>query len=904
MKTLYSPLGGRLLKVLAYFCFSVSVLAACSSDVGTTNPTESTAKLAPAKATELSTGISTDTLSTNFGQPQSSANIAAMSVELKHFFAKQRNDSSSAKLLNSETVVANTQSFNLTGTPKPIYRFYNSASGAHFFTASDVEKNYVQSNLASFNLEGEAFYGVQSTETGLTPIYRFYNRVNGAHFFTADATEKDSVIANLSSIYNYEGEAWYVRTVATSGWTPVYRMYNSTVGAHFYTSSDSERASIIANLPQFSDEGIAFYALPSKLAISGIAATGAPFPSGSKIEIIDKTGATVGQTIILNAEGSYNIIVSAGAQAPLVIKASADGASTMYSVSPTLVAGTVNVTPITNLIAARLSPTGNPSNLAAEVQAGTATVSVAETTAKTQEIMTALSPLTTAVGDTTDPLTGAFTANGTGHDKLLDSLKIKITPTLTAGVQSSNIDVTVVTLQADTAMPIVIPTFSATAATIPPLSVATIPAATLVADGTATKIRDLVAQMQTCYGLTLNERVAPSGTTPSDVIAPECRTLFAGNDPATYKQNGFKVSSTSQYSGIFKDSSTGTLFDLGNYEFPRSNGDIVFTFRTRSADGLNSNYNTSVARLEGTQLKLIGNQWNYDASIKPEVSQRIFPYDLTYDHQTTGYNIFVANKVVGGIAIFNKVVVTSPLGTAYTLKPSDGYSYLVLEKSPGVLTNSNLVRLNGNPLGTQTMTQIATKETGGYWSDFSYWTEAQISNLTQNGKWKYEYYLTTNASTTPDSTEYRTTYERAPTLAELRSITFAKFKDDFVADLTAKSANTTGGYITMQAPTATIALSWDVPFGALAPINGYVFGRAPYISAANLGNRFDDTIIFGSASRTASVSCSNQSAVDLHCDAQSNFATGTRYNFLQLRAVTPRFMDVFSQLGLYKPSLN
>ena len=233
MKNPYSPLSGRLLKVIAYFCFCVSILSACSSDVGTTNPTESTAKLAPAKATELSTGISADTLSTNFGQPQTSANIAAMSTELKHFFATQRNDSSSAKLMNSEAVVANAQAFSLTGTPKPIYRFYNSASGAHFFTASDVEKNYVQSNLASFNLEGEAFYGVQSTETGLTPIYRFYNIVNGAHFFTADSTEKDSVIANLSSIFNYEGEAWYARTVATPGWTPVYRMYNFKIFHQF-----------------------------------------------------------------------------------------------------------------------------------------------------------------------------------------------------------------------------------------------------------------------------------------------------------------------------------------------------------------------------------------------------------------------------------------------------------------------------------------------------------------------------------------------------------------------------------------------------------------------------------------------------------------------------------------------
>jgi hypothetical protein len=400
----------------------------------------------------------------------------------------------------------------------------------------------------------------------------------------------------------------------------------------------------------------------------------------------------------------------------------------------------------------------------------------------------------------------------------------------------------------------------------------------------------------------VTDRIALNGTTASTITAATCRGMFFNSDPTTYKSNGFVVSSTSQFSGIFKATSTGALFDLGAYEFTRTNGDIVFSYRTRSADTLNTTYNSAVARLEGAQLKLIGNQWTYDAAIKPQVMNRILSNDPSYSWQATGYNIFVANKVVGGNSIFNKVVVTSPAGTLFTLKPTAGLSYMVLENTLGALTGSNLVYLNGNSLGSQSLTQIASKETGQYWSNFAYWTDAQISGLTQRGVWKYDFYLAANATATPDAIEYRSTFERAPTLAELKAIVFSKFTDSFVNSTRLASAVTS--FITFGAPTASQVLEWEVPLGALAPIQGFISGRAPYISAANLGNRFDDTVNFGSSARTADVTCATQSAADFHCNADGNFDLGTRFNYMHIKSITPGFMDIFSAIGLYKPSLN
>ena len=790
---------------------------------------------------------------------------------------------------------------------KPVYRIQNTTlPGSYFFTIYDSEKTAALAANPNWQLEGTAFYTLPAASTDLKPVYRFRNKLNGSYLYTAYESEKTDIETNYSATFELEGVAWRAQQTPAVGYSPLYRFRNLVNGTYLNTAYESEKDAIVRDYPEiFKLEGIAYYVLNTNpLGISGTAATGAPFPAGSKVEIIDKTGAIVGDTIILNPEGSYNIVVPANSQPPLIIKATADGATTMYSVSPTLVTGTVNVTPITNLLAARLSPTGNPANLATEVQAGTATVTQATTTAKVQEIMTVLSPVTTALADATNPLTGAFTANGAGHDQLLDAVKIKITPTLTGAVQGSNVDVTVATQQAAGAAPIVIPTFSATAAAVPPLSVATIPVATLVVTGTATKVRDLVAQMQTCYALPMTDRVALNGTLASDITAAACRGLFFNSDPTVYKNNGFVMSATSQYSGIFKATSTGSLFDLGAYELTRTNGDIVFSFRSRSADTLNSNYNIGVARLEGTQLKLIGNQWIYDAAIKPSVANRTLPNDPSYSWQATGYNIFVANKVVGGNSIFNKVVVTSPDASIFTLKPTAGLSYMVLESSPGVLTNSNLVHLNGNSLGSQSLTQITTKETGQFWSNFAYWTDTQISSLSQRGVWKYEFYLAANATATPDTTEYRSTFERAPTVTELRSIKFAKFTDSFISGLVTQSASAPGGFITMVIPVTFIGLSWEVPLDALAPIQGFISGRAPYISALDLGNRFDDTVNFGSNMRTANVACATQSVADLHCNADGNFAVGTRFNYLHVKAISPGLMDIFSQLGLYKPSLN
>jgi len=129
----------------------------------------------------------------------------------------------------------------------PVYRFYNSSNGGHFYTISEAEKNYVVANMgATYQLEGIAFYAYPDTSTDLAslPVYRFYNVTNGQHFYTASEAEKNSLTTNLGSVFHLEGVAFYAYTATATELSPIYRFYNSANGGHFYTIDINEKTSL------------------------------------------------------------------------------------------------------------------------------------------------------------------------------------------------------------------------------------------------------------------------------------------------------------------------------------------------------------------------------------------------------------------------------------------------------------------------------------------------------------------------------------------------------------------------------------------------------------------------------------------------------------------------------------
>ena len=159
-----------------------------------------------------------------------------------------------------------TVTFTVAQRPKrpPVYRFYNKKNGSHLYTASESEKGSVIANLSmTYLLDGPAYTINTASPANNTPVYRFYNKASGSHLYTASESEKDSIIANLSATYSLEGPAYYACQTPVSGATTVYRFYNKRNGGHFYTASESEKDSVLANLSAtYSLDGAAFYLAP------------------------------------------------------------------------------------------------------------------------------------------------------------------------------------------------------------------------------------------------------------------------------------------------------------------------------------------------------------------------------------------------------------------------------------------------------------------------------------------------------------------------------------------------------------------------------------------------------------------------------------------------------------------
>ena len=149
----------------------------------------------------------------------------------------------------------------ISGGSLGVYRFFDDANGTHFYTTSPGERDGLILSRPDLTYEGFGLTAVATpnTDPAATPVYRFFDTSSGTHFYTASAVEQAGLVAAPSSL-SYEGVAFYEHATAQTGDAAVYRFFESTDGSHFYTQSASERATILATRPDLHAEGIAFYA--------------------------------------------------------------------------------------------------------------------------------------------------------------------------------------------------------------------------------------------------------------------------------------------------------------------------------------------------------------------------------------------------------------------------------------------------------------------------------------------------------------------------------------------------------------------------------------------------------------------------------------------------------------------
>lgn len=210
-------------------------------------------------------------LDVNYGAQQDATERQRMAKRLYTYFGSEKGSltESFAAASSTQQNAANNAAKSSPGTKRyqpaefvtyrRIHRFFNTATGVHFYTASDAEKQEIQTSLPRFTYEGTAYRVLVGQGVFTVPVYRFYNRISGTHLYTASESEKNTVIQELSDVFRFEGTAWYARAEPYPGWVPVYRFFHRSTGTHFYTHSEAEKAKVLSTLPDYVLEGVAYW---------------------------------------------------------------------------------------------------------------------------------------------------------------------------------------------------------------------------------------------------------------------------------------------------------------------------------------------------------------------------------------------------------------------------------------------------------------------------------------------------------------------------------------------------------------------------------------------------------------------------------------------------------------------
>ena len=285
------------------------------------------------------------------------------------------------------------------------------------------------------------------------------------------------------------------------------------------------------------------------VSLTGTVATGAPVVSGT-VTVFDASGTQVG-TGSITTDGGYSLSVPDSAKAPFILKATFDGQE-LYSVKTTASNGVANISQLTNAVVAMVSPSGDLSVLTSEMAAGAA-ISSDSVAASIETLQSALAPATQAIqasGETVDNfLTGSFSADGTGIDKLLDTSKIGLTSAKVDGKNLANIE-----LSFNSALKLDDPnaaepkgfTFAAASSVSEVQTSAaavTIDKSDLPPKELASLYRNFLDRMQACYALPASSRgTKGSGATWSFTVSTQqCKDVFFESDPTQFKDGGFGV---------------------------------------------------------------------------------------------------------------------------------------------------------------------------------------------------------------------------------------------------------------------------------------------------------------------------------------------------------------------------
>ncbi len=147
----------------------------------------------------------------------------------------------------------------------PIYRLYNTKTGAQLYTIGVYDRNKILKKFPEFEFTDgtPAFWANITQKPGLTPIFRLYNRRTGVQLYTRGEADKNKILAKFRDFEFTDGApAFYASLTEQPGLTPIYRLYNTRTGAQLYTRGEADKNKILAKFRdfEFTDGAPAFWA--------------------------------------------------------------------------------------------------------------------------------------------------------------------------------------------------------------------------------------------------------------------------------------------------------------------------------------------------------------------------------------------------------------------------------------------------------------------------------------------------------------------------------------------------------------------------------------------------------------------------------------------------------------------
>jgi len=495
--------------------------------------------------------------------------------------------------------------------------------------------------------------------------------------------------------------------------------------------------------------------------LSGVAAVGAPMASAAiKLTCADGTV----KTTTADSNGAYSFTATdiASCQAPYVLSATGqvgDTQDTLVSVLPTTISGSqnLNITPVTHAIAATLASNGDPLKLVDSIateKSGITSISVFQ---RATALQGALSGLLTSAGlpANFDLLSGSFTANSSGFDKVLDNLKVDVKA---GGVEISNVGASV---QDDMGSLTTAPAadFSSSGIRIDRTTNFASALSTIPAQIQDTSIADIFqTQLNNCFGSASSAR----GTVSS--LGATCSVLQFASD---YLNDGRNAASEFNYR------LQGQLYDnakFGKPEIirflsasPTDTRALVSLSLTRT-DGITEQIVTVVenSTTTGGVLKLRGNQRPYYLDISGVVQKRSLLAARLNSPQArstfyaTGLNIYLDYNVGNAHTLIKYVKITGPLlpvGGIYLRKSVAGctsYFSIFTHPTNAASTCSAVYQLSSREASASDTDNWASKFGNAGSPNFApaKISDADILAVQSNAAYKVEVFLEDNTTAT------------------------------------------------------------------------------------------------------------------------------------------------------------